>query len=171
VDKYTYLCTLWLLKSPIKLTNTLRHQRTIAEINQPLDNGRSCVGVFLDLGKAFDTVSVPILLKKLEAYGIRGTALECFARYLSGRRQCVRIGDNYSSMNPIPFGVPQGSILRPTRFIIYLNDLCSISAQNAEIICYADDTALFFGNASWELVRHRAEIGMGLRQKHPNLKY
>ena len=131
-------------------------------ISSHLDNGRCCIGVFLDLAKAFDTVSVPILLKKLAAHGIRGTALKWFTGYLSNRTQCVRIGDYLSNLKPITFGVPQGSILGPTLFLLYINDICSVPVQNADFICYADDTALIFSDSSWDLVSLRTEIGMRL---------
>lgn len=129
-------------------------------VSAHLDGGRSCVGVFLDLAKAFDTVSVPILLRKLEDCGIRGTALSWFSSYLSERSQCLRIGHLVSGVQPVSFGVPQGSILGPTLFILYMNDICSVPIQNADIFCYADDTAIVFYDKSWELVRQRTEEGM-----------
>lgn len=131
-------------------------------VSTHLDNGSSCIGVFLDLAKAFDTVSVPILLRKLEGFGIRGTALDWFTSYLTERNQCIRIGHLVSEVQPVSFGVPQGSILGPTLFILYMNDICSVPVKNADIICYADDTALIFHDTSWEQVRLRTEDGMNL---------
>jgi hypothetical protein len=125
-----------------------------------LDGGRQCVGVFLDLAKAFDTVSIPILLKKLESYGIRGIALDWFASYLSGRSQRVRIGDKVSDLKPVSFGVPQGSILGPTLFTAYINDVLTLELNNCEVLCYADDTALLFHGDSWQDVRIAASEGL-----------
>ena len=87
-----------------------------SHITEVLDKGQKCLTVFLDLKKAFDTVSVPILLQKLENIGIRGTALSLFKDYLSNRKQRVKIGDYMSSDSSVSFGVPQGSVLGPTLF-------------------------------------------------------
>lgn len=129
-------------------------------ISAHLDNGRNCIGVFLDLAKAFDTVSIPILLKKLEAYGVRGSGLEWFTSYLTNRNQSVKIGDHVSSLRSIAFGVPQGSILGPTLFLLYINDIDTLPLQNADILCYADDTAVIFHGCSWPVVTEKAQDGM-----------
>ena len=133
-----------------------------------LDKGLPCIGVFLDLAKAFDTVSLPILLRKLELFGIRGKALEWFSSYLCRRRQCVRVGSLVSDMENINFGVPQGSILGPTLFVLYINDLLLYDLPNTDVICYADDTALIFHDNSWDSVFRRAE--QGLQEVHGWLK-
>lgn len=129
-------------------------------VTSHLDNRLSCVGFFLDLAKAFDTVSVPILLKKLESTGIRGIALEWFQSYLSERRQCVKVGGFTSSLQNLHFGVPQGSILGPTLFLIYINNIHKLQIDNAEIMCYCDDTAVIFHSSSWQNVISVAEQGM-----------
>lgn len=125
-----------------------------------LDNKQRCVAVFLDLARAFDTVSVPILLEKLNRLGFRGIASDWFKSYLQERRQCVRIGSVFSSTQSINFGLPQGSILGPTLFNIYINDIHSMPIENAEVICYADDTAIVFHGPSWENALDYAERGM-----------
>ena len=94
----------------------------------------------MDLAKAFDSVSHDILLKKLEKYGIRGNVLSLFKSYLHSRTQFVKINDHVSSFLNIEFGVPQGSILGPLLFLIYINDLPN--ATNFFIRLFADDTFL-----------------------------
>lgn len=133
-----------------------------AKIASYLDHNQSCVGVFLDLAKAFDTVSITVLLKKLEKTGIRGTTLNWFRSYLSDRSQCVKVGKYQSSVKPIKFGVPQGSILGPTLFLLYINDIHQLEIPNADIICYADDTVLLFKDANWYEVLKAAEHGMSI---------
>ena len=84
--------------------------------------------IFLDFAKAFDTVNHEILIKKLEHYGIRGLALQWFKSYLSDRRQCTSIGDTLSDTDLIKCGVPQGSVLGPLLFLLYINDIINSSS-------------------------------------------
>lgn len=133
-----------------------------------LDQGRSCVGVFLDLAKAFDTVSIPILLRKLSALGIRGLSLNWFSSYLSGRKQCVQIGNQSSDLRSVVFGVPQGSILGPSLFISYIHDIMSIKLENIAIVCYAVDTAILFYGISWHDVYLSVVTGLHKLQKWLN---
>ena len=90
-------------------------------IKQSIDDGRFGCGVFLDLQKAFDTVNHSILLQKLEHYGIKGNALEWFQSYLTGRSQYVTVNGHVSNFLPITFGVPQGSVIGPLLFLIYVD--------------------------------------------------
>ena len=114
----------------------------VERISKALDMGKYVVGVFLDLKKAFDTVDHTILLRKLEQYGIRGKTLRWFERYLSSRTQNVEYNNSKSDTKIITYGVPQGSILGPLLFIIYMNDF-SRSSDLLFSILFADDTSVF----------------------------
>lgn len=128
-----------------------------------LDKSNRTVGIFLDFAKAFDTVSIPILLQKLELLGIRGTQLKLFKNYLDERTQCVKIGSMLSSdLKNTSFGVPQGSILGPTLFLIYINDLCNLNLDRGKIISYADDTVLLFSASTEAEVFKLAQQGFNV---------
>jgi hypothetical protein len=105
-----------------------------------LDAGNIPISVFLDLSKAFDTIDHNILCSKLTHYGIGGTELNWFRSYLTDRSQYVSYNGSCSELNKITTGVPQGSILGPLLFTIYMNDICY--ASNFHSILYADDTTL-----------------------------
>ena len=111
------------------------------------DNKKFTLGIFLDFSKAFDTVNFEILLYKLKHYGIRGTPLKWFKSYLTGRQQHVIFKNILSNNQPISTGVPQGSILGPLLFLIYINDLATISTK-FQTIMYADDSSLFLNGES-----------------------
>ena len=114
----------------------------ITGIANKLDNGYLTCGIFIDLRKAFDTIDHSILLQKLSHYGVRGLPLLWFKSYLSQRKQCVCINNVTSPYSEIQCGVPQGSILGPLLFLIYINDI--VNATDAfEFRLFADDTNLF----------------------------
>ena len=113
----------------------------IDKITKSLDNGDIVISLFIDLKKAFDTVDHCILLRKLYAYGIRGTMLKWIESYLSGRTQYVVFDGQESEIYGIQCGVPQGSILGPLLFSLYMNDICNVSDIFFAIM-YADDTSL-----------------------------
>lgn len=120
---------------------------SIEKITSSLDSGQNVIGLFLDLKKAFDTVNIPILLSKLEFYGIRGNPLSLIKNYMSDRTQKVHLNKTNSSLKTTVCGVPQGSILGPLLFILYINDLNN-ALQHAFPIMYADDTNIFLSGKS-----------------------
>jgi hypothetical protein len=115
----------------------------VDDISKELDNKNNTIGIFIDLSKAFDTIDHSLLLKKLARYGVRGIVLDWFQNYLTNRKQFVQINDVDSSLQLTTCGVPQGSILGPLLFILYINDLVNTS-KLATFIMFADDTNLFF---------------------------
>ena len=114
----------------------------VDKIVEAIDRGDIVVGVFLDFRKAFDTVNHEILLAKLYRYGIRGTAWQWIKDYLTCRKQYVFYNGTRSDDNVINYGVPQGSILGPLLFLIYINDISKVSKTLLPII-FADDTNVF----------------------------
>ena len=112
-------------------------------LTDQVDNGKFGCGIFLDLQKAFDTVNHDILIKKLKHYGIRGNVLNWFRSYLSGKSQYVTVNGHSSDLLPISRGVPQGSVLGPMLFLIYVNDLPNIS-KVLQFYLFADDTSIYF---------------------------
>jgi len=110
-------------------------------IRKTLDSGQFVCGVFIDLQKAFDTVDHNILISKLQHYGIRGVASSWFNSYLSDRSQYVEINGFKSSTSKTLYGVPQGSVLGPLLFLIYINDLHN-ALYHSKPFLFADDTSL-----------------------------
>ena len=115
----------------------------VEEIVKAFEKKQYVLGIFLDLSKAFDTIDHSILLQKLNHFGIRGIAHKWFSSYLKGRTQQVEISNVLSNSKKIELGVPQGSILGPLLFLVYINDF-SNSVHAGKSIMLADDTNVFF---------------------------
>ena len=114
------------------------------EIYKNLDEGKFVLCVFLDLKKAFDTIDHKILLKKLQHYGICGIVNKWFSSYLLNRKQFTAVNGESSTLRSINTGIPQGSVLGPLLFTIYVNDIAN--STNLQPRLFADDTNIFAAN-------------------------
>ena len=108
-----------------------------------LEKGRQINVVYTDFEKAFDKVPHKRLIEKLRGYGVRGGLLNWIAAFLADRRQRVRVNGKYSGWSRVISGIPQGSILGPLLFVIYINDLPEILEGRAAIALFADDAKIY----------------------------
>ena len=114
----------------------------VNQITEAFSQGKYTLGISLDFSKAFDTVNHNILLEKLKAYGIQSENLKWFRSYLSNRKQFILYDDFKTEMKIVKCGVPQGSILGPLYFLIFVNDLNN-STKVLDPVLFADDTNIF----------------------------
>ena len=112
-------------------------------IKKTIDNGHFGCGIFIDLKKAFDTMNHSVLLKKLDHYGMKDIALQWFDSYLANRQRYVSINGYTSDKLVITHGVPQGSVLDPLLFLIFIYDLPSVS-KCLTFYLFADDANIYF---------------------------
>ena len=127
------------------------------KIQKAIENKHYLCGIFLDLSKAFDTVNHYILLRKLENYGIRGVANEWFSSYLQNRQQYVTNGNTNSEQRMITCGVPQGSVLGPLLFLLYINDFKNC-ASGIDFHLFADDSNLLCTHKNLECLEVNLNI-------------
>ena len=121
----------------------------VEEITKTLEKNEKVVGLYLDLKKAFDTVNVNILLRKLNAIGLRGALLNVIQSYFENRTQRLQANGVLSQQNEVKLGVPQGSILGPLLFIIYMNDIAAVS-NDVKFYLFADDTAILMKGKTYQ---------------------
>ena len=115
---------------------------SIDKITCNIENKNHVLGIFIDLSRAFDTISHEKLLFKLENYGIRGTPLSILQSYLTNRQQLTKFNGSKSDLITSLYGVPQGSVLGPLLFILYINDIINCS-KLGHFLMFADDTNIF----------------------------
>jgi hypothetical protein len=127
-----------------------------------MDNKKLTALVLLDLSKAFDSVDHSILLKKLSNIGVSGEALNWFESYITDRKQFVRIGSSVSEVLPITHGVPQGAILSPLLFCIYINDLSRVP-QASELESFVDDSKIFMSFPIEDIASAKTKIEEDLK--------
>ena len=135
----------------------------VDNIREELDKNNHVLGLYLDLSKAFDCVDHSILLHKMSHYGIRGLANKWFKSYLEDRYQNTYVNDTFSEPHLVKTGVPQGSVLGPILFLIYVNDIAN-SVNKGNVRLFADDTNLFFSSKSTQ--RLQTDANESLKNLH-----
>ena len=130
-------------------------------VYEGIDNRKFVGCIYVDYSKAFDTLDHVILCKKLERYGMCGNVVEWCRSYLQFRKQRVKVNDQISDEADITYGVPQGSILGPLFFLIYVNDvITSFGKDDPRIILYADDTVIYCSDICLKSLQSKLTQGL-----------
>ena len=137
--------------------------RLVDTISKEMESGSTPTALYIDLSKAFDTLSFDILLYKLNYYGVKGNAFKLLKNYLTNRKQYVVFNSQNSETVDITTGVPQGSILGPLLFSICINDLITIS-NKLKFIMYADDTTIYFNLEDFDPYHLKRDINNELEK-------
>ena len=134
-----------------------------------MEAGKTPTGVYIDLSKAFDTLTFEVLLYKLKYYGVTDTAFDLLKSYLTNRKQYVVFDSCQSEHVEIYTGVPQGSILGPLFFSIYINDLITVS-DRLNFLMYANDTTIYFNLEDFDNLTKETDINRELEKVNMWLK-
>ena len=143
------------------LSTELAATLLLDNIRREVDSGKLVGAVFIDLSKAFDTISHAMLLGKLSRYGISDGELEWFKDYLFSRKAVVSYNNCLSDQHEIYSGVPQGSILDPLLFLLFFNDITDV-VKYSKVIKYADDTVLYVADKQTQSIRAKLDEDMEL---------
>ena len=129
----------------------------VEEVTKAIEENEKVLGLYLDLKKAFDFVNIDILMKKLSHFGIRGSLLKIIQLYLTRRIQIVEANGSTSHQREVKLGIPQGSILGPLLFILFINDFVNASNQ-VQFFLFADDTAIIIKCKTYEDLQSKVDI-------------
>ena len=150
-----------------KMSTTSALLKFTDSLLESMDEGRVSGVVYLDLRKAFDTVDHSLLLLKLTEYGVSKACLKWFRSYLSQRSQQTSVGDALSSKRSVTIGVPQGSVLGPLLFLVFINNL-PLSVKYSNKILFADDTAIYCSRKNCNEIQNKMNEDLALVKKWLN---